>query len=264
MRTLPRCEELELKCRLTEFEKDQKKDDFREWYKKKVIAETEKKSIVSKYGSIIKESETEMANLDEIIQSGEEKRGVQCEIAYDFTRGIKTWYRSDTGEMVKKGIISDSERQLEMDFLRDTRQTDYEVYQNIAKQKEETEKNDPEPETKQEQGQVSTEQLPEDIDPITDAIIEEAQNLIDLTKENQKGAEKSISEFIEDAENTIDRLNGNFKEKGKDKKKKPSPKKSATKKEPAKKKEEKNKPESYQKEEWETEEPTPEHEAEMF
>lgn len=42
---------------------------------------------------------------------GKALKSVKCRIEYNFTEGIKTWYRTDTGEAVKRLDMTDDERQ---------------------------------------------------------------------------------------------------------------------------------------------------------
>ena len=62
----------------------------------------------------IQESDGVIARLSEAINNGYEYRDVECRIAYDFQAKIKTWYRTDTGEVEKQDIISEGELQEEM------------------------------------------------------------------------------------------------------------------------------------------------------
>ena len=103
-----------LKCILTD-------DEFREYsstlarkYSDIQELESQKKAITSDFASRINSATEETSRLARIIQNKCEYRNVDCEILYNYDKGIVTVIRLDTGEEVKSRAMTSDERQKKM------------------------------------------------------------------------------------------------------------------------------------------------------
>jgi len=78
----------------------------------------EKKSVTSSFKAQLDEKNAQIGVIGQHINNGYEHRYVECEIHYnDPNTGMKTIYRKDTGEVVKKETMTAEEMQLELELI---------------------------------------------------------------------------------------------------------------------------------------------------
>jgi hypothetical protein len=109
-------ETLNVKCILTEDEKLAYGAELSAANSKRHRLEDELKSFKKQKDSEISHCETVENMNAERVNNGYEYRNVTCDICYDFKNKVKTWIRSDTGEIAKEDIISESELQEEAEI----------------------------------------------------------------------------------------------------------------------------------------------------
>lgn len=80
--------------------------------------ENEKKSITSQFKAKLDEKTAQIEVISNHINNGYEHRYVDCVIHHnDPNTGMKTVYRKDTGEVVKRESMSAEEMQLELELV---------------------------------------------------------------------------------------------------------------------------------------------------
>lgn len=62
--------------------------------------------------------EVDRDRLTDIVRSGEEDRGVECEVVADWATGEATIIRRDTGKIVERRPLTEAEQQMELSFRR--------------------------------------------------------------------------------------------------------------------------------------------------
>jgi|WetSurMetagenome_2_1015567.scaffolds.fasta_scaffold285826_2 hypothetical protein len=102
-------ERLNLKCILTDEEKLEYGRQQSLNFEKMKEVEGQKKQAVKQFDAEVAGCESAIASTSQKINNGYEYRYVKCEILYDWKGRIKRWVRSDTGEIAKEDMISDSE-----------------------------------------------------------------------------------------------------------------------------------------------------------
>ena len=105
---------INLECILTEQEKLKYAKEMSEHVSKKHRVEDNLKSVSTQLKSEIASHEGSINSLAEKLNSGREYRMVECNVEYDFKKGVKTIIRTDTGEIAKVEEISEEERQEEL------------------------------------------------------------------------------------------------------------------------------------------------------
>jgi len=104
-------EKLVLPCILTDAEKLEFSRSLTLHISDKKKCEDNLKSMASQIKAEIQAHEGNINSYAEKISTGREYREIFCEIVYDFSNRTKSWVRTDTGEVVKAGTISEEELQ---------------------------------------------------------------------------------------------------------------------------------------------------------
>lgn len=79
--------------------------------------ENERKSVASEFKAKLDSIASQMHELGRHINNGYEHRYIECTVKYhDPNTGIKSTYRNDNGELVKKETMTGAEMQEEIDF----------------------------------------------------------------------------------------------------------------------------------------------------
>jgi hypothetical protein len=107
---------LSLECVLTDEEKLNCSKLQNDAINLKTQAEAELKSFSTQKKAEIASADAVIALYYQKISTGKEYRMIPCEIRYDFDKKEKLFIRTDTGEIAKQDIISESELQEEMDI----------------------------------------------------------------------------------------------------------------------------------------------------
>jgi hypothetical protein len=102
-----------VQCVLTDEEKAQCASQLAQAVSDKKQKEGEMETFRSQNKAEVTAAETKINLFAEKVNTGREFRSIECSIEYDFDKKIKTWFRKDTGEIVKDDIISESELQEE-------------------------------------------------------------------------------------------------------------------------------------------------------
>lgn len=106
-----------LKYEFTEDEIHQKGLDLARLNKEHAAIESEKKSVVSGFKAKIDATMTDIETLSNHINNGHEHRYIDCEVRFhDPNTGMKSIFRKDNGELVKKESMSDEEMQTELEL----------------------------------------------------------------------------------------------------------------------------------------------------
>ena len=106
----------ELPCKLTDEELLKYGKEFAESVNKLNRLEDSKKSYVSQIKAQIESAQAQVNLLSNKIATGEEYRKVECNIKWDWVNGEKSIIRTDTGEIVQTVIITEEEKQEQLDF----------------------------------------------------------------------------------------------------------------------------------------------------
>lgn len=100
-----------LACVLTDQELIEKSKELAKANEDLETAEDRKKDLMADITATIKKHEANIGQLARIVSQGKEYREIKCEWEINYTRGIKTLYRQDTGEIVKTGTVTQKDRQ---------------------------------------------------------------------------------------------------------------------------------------------------------
>ncbi len=112
----PTTSKRQLQCILTDSDRLHYSREIARAVEHKRSAETRLKSAQDQIKSEITSAEEEINRYSTSISNGFETREVECSIQYDFEHGVKTFFRTDTGELVTTETISDRERKEWLDF----------------------------------------------------------------------------------------------------------------------------------------------------
>jgi hypothetical protein len=78
-------------------------------------AEDEIKTFRSQKMAEVTRLEGQIAINAQLVNTEKEFRPVECEVSYDFAKGVKTTVRMDTGEVVRQEPVTNSDRQMFLD-----------------------------------------------------------------------------------------------------------------------------------------------------
>lgn len=79
--------------------------------------ENERKSVASEFKAKLDSISAQMHTLGQHINNGYEHRYIECTVKFhDPNTGVKSTYRNDTGELVKKETMTGAEMQQEIEF----------------------------------------------------------------------------------------------------------------------------------------------------
>jgi hypothetical protein len=104
---------LVLECVLTDKEKLDYSKTLSEKITEKQRLEESLKSVQTQMKADITSCEGTINSIADKINTGKEYRHVECEIKYDFKKGMKRWIRIDTGKEAKVETIREDELQEE-------------------------------------------------------------------------------------------------------------------------------------------------------
>lgn len=86
-------------------------------YNKKMLRlDNEKKSYNKQIGYEISKVEASIQELSDKVGTGKEMRDIDCEVKYDWDKGEKTIIRLDLNEIVTTDIITETEKQMEIEL----------------------------------------------------------------------------------------------------------------------------------------------------
>lgn len=109
---------MSLRCTFTHDELVEQAKRLAEANRQKQRLEDDKKNIVAEYTSRITAQSLEVTVISEKVTNGYEHRDVECRVVYDQPKaGMKTIYRTDTGDVVDQRQMNDEERQLKLSLL---------------------------------------------------------------------------------------------------------------------------------------------------
>jgi hypothetical protein len=106
-----------LSCALTEEQVAGYSQDMAGLHQTKLEVEDQKKEMTKDFGARIQKFESDIHVLSRKITTGREARDVNCFWEFDYSKGEKTLFRTDTGEGVKIETISAIERQRYIEFV---------------------------------------------------------------------------------------------------------------------------------------------------
>jgi hypothetical protein len=106
---------LYLECKLTEAELKESGKKLADAIQKKTEVEARVESFKTQAKGEIAEIDATIGKMSALVNNEKEFRNVECEITWDFKKGLKSFIRKDTGEIAKTEKISEEERQRELD-----------------------------------------------------------------------------------------------------------------------------------------------------
>lgn len=119
-----------LKCKLTTDEKALISERVVELVSKKEEVERQKAAASAHHGGKLKEIWSEIAELSQRHREGEEYREVECYTEFHWDEGVAKVIRSDNFEMISSRVITDNERQMNLDEIEpDANETETDVPQ---------------------------------------------------------------------------------------------------------------------------------------
>lgn len=110
----PQKEIIELPCKLTDSELIECGRKQSETISKIKRLEEELESYKTQKKADITLCESVIQATSDMINTGKTFRSVDCEIRWDFEKGLKTWWRMDTGEQIRECKIPEHEMQESM------------------------------------------------------------------------------------------------------------------------------------------------------
>lgn len=108
-------EQRTLSCKLTPEELDTAKTDLSTVCREEEDVSEEKKAVQKSFATRLEEIRLRRITLVGKIQSGTEYRAVECEWKPDYLKGNKTLFRTDTREAIQTVLLTERERQTELD-----------------------------------------------------------------------------------------------------------------------------------------------------
>lgn len=106
---------LYLECKLTEAELKESGKKLADGIQKKTEVESRVESFKTQAKAEVAEIDATIGKMSALVNNEKEFRMVECEISWDFKKGVKTFIRKDTGEVAKTERITEEERQRELD-----------------------------------------------------------------------------------------------------------------------------------------------------
>ncbi|HEY5234797.1 MAG TPA: hypothetical protein VIJ14_01355 [Rhabdochlamydiaceae bacterium] len=103
-----------LECKLTEAELKASAKALAESLRKNAALESQLETFKSQIKAQITQEEGTISEHTNRLNSEKEFRLVDCEITFDYQKGIKTTIRKDTGEQIREEKITDEERQMHL------------------------------------------------------------------------------------------------------------------------------------------------------
>lgn len=128
-----------LSCALTEEQVAGYSQDMAGLHQTKLEVEDQKKEMTKDFGARIQKFESDIHVLSRKITTKKEARDVNCFWEFDYSKGEKTLFRTDTGEAVKVETISAIERQRYIEFV-EKENKDGEISQAVKKAEEKNKK----------------------------------------------------------------------------------------------------------------------------
>lgn len=107
-------EKLVLPCKLEDVELIEMVRELADRADARDTVDAELKEIQKEKKEVIARQEGRIFELAKLVRAGYQDREVDCSIIFDDVKGAKTWYRQDTGEIVKTEPMSLEEYQQEI------------------------------------------------------------------------------------------------------------------------------------------------------
>lgn len=107
-----------LPCKLTEQELLSKGQDIAKAARDRAKLEDEKAEVAKRFKERIDGHTADIRDLAQAINTGEEKRDVECERVFDYANNSVTTIRLDTYQQIGERTMTVEERQLEMEIVK--------------------------------------------------------------------------------------------------------------------------------------------------
>lgn len=101
----------ELSCELNDVEWDNRAREMAEAQEKAEAEEQRKKDVMKQLNADVATAKAKVSKLANIVATKREQRDVVVDVKYDYSKGVVTHTRTDTGQVIKNREMTTMERQ---------------------------------------------------------------------------------------------------------------------------------------------------------